>query len=104
MAILKSAPEGANVLDLDAARVARAEARAAAGESLPLIKVAAGYVETKPEIDLTCADDFVAGRISAGLAKLLADPTDVASLLADGLSRDDLEAITTFVAGTSLGE
>jgi hypothetical protein len=104
MAILKTAPAGANVLDLDAARAARAEARSAAGEGLPLIKVSAGYVEARAEVDLACADDFIAGRISAGLSKLLADPADVEAVLAGGISRDDLEAITNFVAGTTLGE
>ncbi len=104
MAILSAAPEGAKVLDLDAARAARAEARAAAGESLPVIKVAAGFVPVRAEVDLECAEDFTAGRFRAGLARLLADPADVDAVLAGGLSKDDLEAITLLVTGVSLGE
>lgn len=104
MAILSSAPEGAEVLDLDAARAARAEARAAAGKGLPLIKVSAGYVEAKPEIDLECAEDFLAGRFRDGLAKLLADPADVDALWAGGLSRADLDTIGEFVNGATSGE
>jgi hypothetical protein len=104
MAILNTAPEGANVLDLGAARAARAEVRAASGQSVPLIKIDAGFIEVRPEIDLLCAEDFVAGKFHEGLAKLLVDPADIDVLLADGLSKDDLEAITTFVTGTGLGE
>lgn len=104
MAILASAPEGAKVLDLDAARAARAEARAAAGEANPLLKIDAGYIEVRPEVDLLCAEDFTAGRISDGLTKLLADPADAPVLLAHGLSQQDLEQIVSFVTGVSLGE
>lgn len=104
MAILKSAPEGAQVLDLDAARVARMEARAAAGLGSLFIKLAAGYVEVKPEVDLLAGDAFTSGRLADGLSKLLADPADVEAILAGGLSKDDLEEITRFVTGLSVGE
>lgn len=103
MAILSSAPEGARVLDLDAARAARAEARAASGQSLPVIKVAAGYVPVCAEIDIECVEDFTAGRFRDGLARLLSDPADVGVLI-DGLTKDDLETITKFVTGATLGE
>lgn len=104
MAILSTAPEGARVLDLDAARAARAEARAAAGEGLPVIKVSAGYVEVSPEVDLIAGEDFLAGRFREGLALLLADPSDVDAVLAGGLSKDDLNAIGEFITGLSVGE
>lgn len=104
MAILSAAPEGARVLDLDAARAARAEARAAAGEGLPLIKVSAGFVEVRAEVDLTAAEDFLAGKFREGLALLLADPADIDAVLAGGLSKDDLDAIGTFITGASAGE
>lgn len=103
MAILSAAPEGARVLDLDAARAARAEARAAAGQALPMIKVAAGFVPVRAEIDIECVEDFTAGRFRSGIARLLADPADV-DVLIDGLTKDDLEIITKFVTGASLGE
>lgn len=104
MAILKDAPEGAKVLDLAAARAARDEARAKAGETSAVIKLEAGFVEVKPEIDVLCAEDFKEGRIRLGLAKLLADPDDIDALVERGLSQGDLEAIVTFVTGVSLGE
>ena len=102
MSILKTAPEGAEVLDLGAARVARAEARQ--GKPLPVIKLSAGFVEVSAEMDVMSADDFAAGRIREGLAKLLADPTDVDELVKGGISKDDLEQIVQFVTGKSLGE
>jgi len=104
MSILTDAPEGAKVLDLSAARVARAEARAASGEGMSVIKVDAGYVQVKAELDLEAAEDFLAGRFRAGLTKLLADPADVDALLADGLSKGDLDAIGEFITGTTQGE
>lgn len=102
MAILTAAPEGAEVLDLDAARAARAEARQ--GKPLPVIKLSAGYVEVSPEMDVLSADDFANGHIKEGLAKLLADPADVDVLAQGGISKDDLQAIVQFVTGNSLGE
>ncbi len=104
MSILMTAPDGANVLDLDAARAARAEARAAAGEANPFIKVSAGYIEVRPEIDLLVIEDFNANRISAALERLLVDPADVPALLSAGLSSADLQGITEFVTGKTLGE
>jgi len=104
MSILTDAPEGAKVLDLGAARVARAEARAAAGDGVQVIKVDAGYVQVRPEMDLEAAEDFLAARFRAGLAKLLVDPADVDPLLAGGLSKGDLDAIGEFITGTTQGE
>lgn len=104
MAILKTAPAGSQVLDLGAARAARVEARAAAGEPLQLVKLDAGYVEVSPEFDVLCAEDFASGRMRAGLAKLLADPADIDALIEGGLSKDDLESLVEFVSGKSLGE
>lgn len=102
MSILREAPEGSEILDLGAARAARAEARQ--GKPLPVIKLSAGFVEVSPEMDVMSADDFAAGHIKDGLAKLLADPADVDELVAGGISKDDLEAIVQFVTGNSLGE
>lgn len=102
MSILTEAPAGAEVLDLGAARAARAEARK--GQPLPVIKLSAGFVEVSPEMDVMSAEDFAAGRLREGLAKLLADPADVDELIAGGVSKDDLEQIVQFVTGNSLGE
>jgi len=104
MSIRDTAPEGAKVLDVGAARVARAEARAAAGDGLPWIKVTAGYIEVRPEVDLEAAEDFLGARFRAGLMKLLVDPADVDVLLSDGLSKGDLDAIGEFITGTTQGE
>lgn len=104
MTILKTAPDGANVLDLAGARAGRAEARALAGESNPVLKIDAGYLELKPEIDITTSEDFLAGQTRVALSKLLVDPADVDALLSAGLSTGDLEAITKFVAGATPGE
>ncbi len=104
MSILTTLPEGARVLDLDAARAARAEARAAAGDGPPYVKVAAGYIAMRPEMDLEAGEDFMAGKLREGLAKMLADPADLDALLADGFSKDDLNAIGEYVTGASLGE
>lgn len=104
MAILKKAPAGAVVLDLEAARAARAEARAAAGEAISVIKLAAGFVQVRPELDLLCAEDFANARFHDGLAKLLVDQDDVDVLLEDGLTKDDLDAISSFITGTEPGE
>lgn len=104
MSILLDIPSGARALDLGAARVARAEARAAAGESNPFLKLSAGYVEVKPEFALTVAFAFKNEDIRGGLEGMLVDPTDVDALLADGLTSQDLQDIAKFVTGTSLGE
>ena len=104
MSVLAVAPEGAVVLDLGAARAARAEVRVAAGVNSSFIKLAAGYVEVRAEFALATAEALQAGRISDGLAGLLADPADVDALLADGLTAQDLEELTKFIAGSSLGE
>lgn len=104
MAILNSAPDGANVHDLGAARAARSEARAAQGTSSAFLKLDAGYVQIKAEFPLTVAFDFQAENIKAGLAGLLTDPADVDLLLEDGLTASDLTEITQFIAGFSLGE
>lgn len=104
MSILLEIPSGARSFDLGAARQARAEARAAAGESNPYVKLSAGYVEVKPEFALTVAFAFKSGDLKAGLAGMLVDPVDVDALLADGISSEDLEAITKFASGKSLGE
>ena len=104
MAITNEAPKGAPVLDLEAARAARVEARAAAGEANPVIKLAAGYVEVNPEMDVLSAEDFTAGRIRDGLAKMLADPADIEVLVEQGISAEDLKAIVEFISGVSLGE
>lgn len=102
MTVLESAPDGAVILDLDKARVARAEL----AKDLPfrLIHLSAGYVEVKHEVDILCAEDFTAGRITDGLQKLLADPADIAAVIADGVTNEDFTAITAFVTGKSLGE
>lgn len=102
--ILKTAPEGAEVLDLGAARVARAEARAAEGKAASFIKLSSGFVEVKAEMPIDVAFKFAAEDIRGGLADLLADPSDLDVLLADGVSAQDLAEITKFIAGASLGE
>ena len=103
MTILKKAPEGAEVLDLGAARAARAEARAAEGLGAKFLKISAGYIEVKAEIPVEVA--FTLERdVKAGLAGLLVDPTDVDALFADGLTSQDLEAMQALVTGQPLGE
>ena len=104
MAILSEAPEGSEVLDFGAARAARAEARAAAGKGSTFVKLAAGFVEVRPEFALSVADAFKAEDIKAGLAGMLVDPADALALLADGLTAQDLEALTKFISGVTLGE
>ena len=102
MSILKKAPEGVEVLDLAPIRAARAEALS--GKPLRMIKIAAGYVEVKAELDVMAADDFALNHIRSGLSKLLADPADVDVLVKDGLTKDDINTIVEFVTGNSLGE
>jgi hypothetical protein len=104
MTILKKAPEGAEVLDLGAARVARAEARAAEGLGGKFLKISKGYIEVKAEIPVEVAFIFQSGGIKAGLAGILVDPSDADALIADGLTGQDLDAMTSLVSGTSLGE
>ena len=104
MTILKKAPEGSEVLDLGAARAARAEARAEKGEGNPYLKLTAGFVQVKPEIPLIAAFMFQAEHIEAGLKEMLVDPTDVDALLADGLTAEDMKELAKFVTGKSLGE
>jgi len=101
--IRKKVPEGAEVLDLGAARAARAEARAAEGLGAKFLKISAGYIEVKVEIPVEVA--FTLERdVKAGLAGILVDPTDIDALLADGLTSQDLEAMQALVTGKSLGE
>ena len=105
MAILSKAPEGAKVLDLEAGRTARAEARALAGEGNPIIQLSGSrFVEVKAEFSIAVAIDFQNENIKGGLAALLVDPADVDVLLADGLSQQDIAEIAKFIAGLSLGE
>ena len=103
MSILKKAPEGAEVLDLGAARVARAEARAAEGLGAKFLKISAGFIEVKVEIPVEVAFTLQSD-IKAGLEGMLVDPTDIDALLTDGLTAQDLEAMTALVTGKSLGE
>jgi hypothetical protein len=104
MAILENAPEGAKVLDLAAARAAREEARAVAGEPVSVIKLEAGYIQVNPEVDILSAEAFSEGRIREGLAQLLADPEDIDVITEHGVSAADLQAIVNFITGVSLGE
>ena len=104
MAILSEVPAGADVLDLGAARAARAEVRAESGKGSVFVKLAAGFVEVRAEFSLQTAFDFKSEDIKAGLAGLLVDPADVDALLADGLTAQDLEEITKLVSGVTLGE
>ena len=103
MAVLANAPEGAEVLDLDAARAARAEARAADGKGAPFLKVSAGYIEVHPEIPLAAAYLFAEEKVREGLALVLVDQADVDTLWPT-LTADDLRAIVEFITGKSLGE
>jgi hypothetical protein len=100
MALLDKLPDGADVLDLGAARVARAEAR----KSASFIKLEAGFVEVNHEVPLEAAYLFQQEDIKKGLSLLLADPADVAVLFEAGLTAQDLEAIVQFVSGKQLGE
>lgn len=102
MSILSAAPEGAEVIDLAASRAARSEVDA----TLPpvLIKIEAGYIQIKRDLDVLAAEDFTDGHIREGLAKLLADPADIDELVKRGLSKDDLQAIVDHVTGSTLGE
>lgn len=103
MTVLKTAPAGADVLDLGAARSARAEARAAAGKGDAFIKLTVGYVGVKAEIPLGVATDLQNENLRDGLAGLLADPADVDALL-DELTANDIQELTKFITGASLGE
>lgn len=103
MAILKDAPAGAQVLDLGAARAARAEARVAAGAPNPVLKLSAGYVEVHPEFSVTIGETLKAGEIREALQSLLVDPNDVDALIEEGISALDINEILTFL-GASLGE
>ena len=102
MSVLKEAPAGAAVLDIAELRAARAEAQK--DQAGPVVKVEAGYLQLKREIDVTAAIDFAAGKFRPGLEKLLEDPADVDALIAGGLSTDDINALTQFISGRSLGE
>lgn len=97
MTVLKSAPDGAKVLDLDAFRKIRAEVREQAGAADPLIKLAAGFVAVKAETPLEATFLFQAAKLREGLELMLVDPSDVDVLLADGLTAQDLAALLTFL-------
>ena len=103
MSVLKKAPVGAQVLDIGAVRAARAEARSAAGEGNPFLKISKGYIEVKAEIPVEVAFTLQSD-IKAGLAGLLVDPKDIDPLFADGLTAQDLVAITGLITGNTLGE
>ena len=102
MALTKKAPAGAKVFDLPAARSARAEARK--GEPAVVLKLSAGYVEIKPELDLMTVEDLLQGQFKSALVRLFVDPADADALLNEGISDDDLAAIFEFAAGKPLGE
>ena len=100
MAILDKLPEGAQVVDLDAARVARNEAR----EGKTYVKLSGGYIEVNAEIALASAEAFTEGRVAEGIGFLLADPADVDALLKSGLTAEDLQVLVEHVSGKTLGE
>lgn len=105
MAILNKAPEGAEILDLEAGRAARAEQRAAEGKGNPVIKLSGDrFVEVKPEFSISVALDFQNEDIKGGLAEMLVDPEDVDALLEGGLSQQDIQEIAKFITGMTLGE
>lgn len=103
MAIISNLPEGANVLDLDAARVARAEARAKDGKGWPFLKLSAGYVAVHAEIPVAAAFLFGEQKIREGLQLVLVDPEDI-DLLWEDLTAEDMNEIANFITGKSLGE
>lgn len=102
--ITQEAPEGAQVLDLQGARVARQEARVAAGEPNPVVKISAGFIELKAEVDVLAVEDFEANNLRAAFTKMLADPEDIEPLIQFGLSSQDAELLIDFIVGKSLGE
>jgi len=100
--ILKDAPAGSAILDLEAVRAARTEAHK--DEAGPVVKVSAGYLQLRREIDVTAGMDFARAKFREGLEKLLEDPADVDDLLSGGFSTDDINAVINFISGRSLGE
>jgi hypothetical protein len=102
MSLVKKVPFGAEILDLVGARTARAEARA--GQALPHIKIAGGYIPIQPEFDLTSSEALLKGDVRLGLERLLADPADVDLIMNGGLTGEDLSAIVKFVVGKTVGE
>lgn len=102
MSILKNAPAGAEIIDVAGARAARAEVDA----TLPpvLLKIDAGFIQLRRDIDVLCAEDFTSGRFREGLSKILTDPADIDELVKYGLSRPDLEQIVDHITGHALGE
>lgn len=103
MAITTDAPKDAAVIDLGAARKARAEERAKQGVPETYIKLDAGYVPVKAEFTLALVENLKDGDIRAAILDLLADPADVDTLLASGLSAQDVNVIVSHI-GNSLGE
>ena len=102
MALVKKAPAGAKVFDLPAARSARAEARK--DEPAVFLKLSAGYVEIKPELDIFVIEELLQGQVKPALIRLFVDPTDADALLKEGISDEDMRAIFEFAAGKPLGE
>lgn len=104
MAILSKVPEGASVLDLAPARAARAEARAESGAGNPLLKLAVGFVELRPEICVEAAALLAEGNLRGGLGMLLADPSDLDAIFNEGLTKEDVHTLTVFISGLTPGE
>ena len=103
MAIISELPNGASVLDLDAARVARAEARALEGKGSSFLKLAAGYVEVHPEVPIAAAYLFKGENIREGLEMLLVDPADI-DILWPTLTAEDFQSVVGFITGKTPGE
>ena len=102
MAIVKKEPKGAKIFDLPAARAARAEARV--GEPAVFLKLTAGYVEIKPELDIFVIEELLQGQVKPALVRLFVDPKDADELLKEGICDADMKAIFEFAAGKELGE
>lgn len=100
MAIINELPEGSEVLDLGAARVARAETLT----TKSFIKLSAGFVQVAVEVPVAAALMIVDGDIIGAIGLLLADPADAETLIRDGLTAGDIQEITQFITGKSLGE
>lgn len=93
-----------DTIDLDAARAARIEQRAAAGKGNPKVKLGGQVFEFRAELPIVAAELALDGKITEALALLLVDPGQADAFMAAGLSQYDVELLMDRLFGSTLGE
>jgi hypothetical protein len=96
----RAATDAADVIDLDARKAARLEAK-----SPRTVRFGGREWVLKPELPMQCVEHFTAGDLVGAFALILVDPADAAGFLASAeLTREDMADLMKAVYGVDLGK